>query len=154
MCAVGHRHRVVNGKRTDLSDLVIKGCRKMLRPSAIRATPQRKGIPETYFAPKLFQGHTRFATSSVSDLPGAHPHQWSPPATRTHWAIDAAGNYVAEKRNIECFITHNGDLDFFELHGIVYPLADVQALLTAFLDCPMPSSVGRASRWHSHGLLP
>ena len=55
----------------------------MLRPSAIRATPQRKGIPETYFAPKLFQGHTRFATSSVSDLPGAHPHQWSPPATKS-----------------------------------------------------------------------
>lgn len=60
---VGHRYRVVNGKRTDLTTLLIKKCQAALKERAIRA-------------PQFFQGHTRFATSSIAALPGCHPHQY------------------------------------------------------------------------------
>ena len=45
----GIRKRVVNGKRTDLCDLLMRKCAGVLHPSRIEA-------------PQLFQGHTRFAT--------------------------------------------------------------------------------------------
>ena len=45
---------------------------------------------------------------------------------------------------VEAFITHNGDLDFFTVHSRTYPLADVQALLTHLLGSPMPSEVDSA----------
>ena len=100
---VGSRHRVVNGKRTTLSDLLLSKCRAMLNASAIAA-------------PQFFQGHTRFATSSIAALPGCHPHQWSPPRQLPVWMV-VDGSWVCERRNVEGYITHNGDLDFFEVHG-------------------------------------
>ena len=60
---LGHRYRVVNGKRTDLTTLLIKKCQAALNERAIQA-------------PQFFQGHTRFATSSIAALPGCHPHQY------------------------------------------------------------------------------
>ena len=45
---------------------------------------------------------------------------------------------------MEAYITHNGDLDFFCLHQITYPLEEVQQLLSALLHCPMPASVDSA----------
>ena len=60
----GVRHRVVNGKRTDLSEKLLDKARSITRPKAINA-------------PQIFQGHTRFATSSIANLSGTHPHQWS-----------------------------------------------------------------------------
>ena len=73
---VGHRNRVVNGKRTDLSEKLMDKSRAVTRPKAI-------------CAPQLFQGHTRFATSSIADFSGTHPHQWSPRSTQTYWQDDA-----------------------------------------------------------------
>ena len=86
-----------NRKRTDLCDLILsKACERgkplALFKSAKGKSPKaaanlwkgargRPGGPkkELWF-PRIFQGHTRFATSSVSDLGGCHPHQWTPPS--------------------------------------------------------------------------
>jgi hypothetical protein len=125
--AYGTRKRVVNGKRTDLSDLVLREAASVLDPGAISA-------------PQLFQGHTRFATSSVADLSGCHPHQWSRPSQQEHWYV-MGGAYQSTTRNVEAYITHNGDLDFLELHGVVYSLDKIQLLLVSLLHAPMPASV-------------
>ena len=117
----GARYRVVNGKRTDLSDKIIRKARAIVKPTAISA-------------PAIFQGHTRFATSSIADLDGCHPHQWTPRARQRHWFDDlltaqSTGSGFAitsTLANVEAYITHNGDLDFFEIHGVVYPLNEIQ----------------------------
>eukprot|EP00316_Scyphosphaera_apsteinii_P022917 CAMPEP_0119334028 /NCGR_PEP_ID=MMETSP1333-20130426/86522_1 /TAXON_ID=418940 /ORGANISM="Scyphosphaera apsteinii, Strain RCC1455" /LENGTH=1168 /DNA_ID=CAMNT_0007344241 /DNA_START=113 /DNA_END=3619 /DNA_ORIENTATION=+ len=126
---LGIRKRVVNGKRTDLCTLLLKQYAAQLNASAIAA-------------PQLFQGHTRFATSSIAALPGCHPHQWTPARMRTVWRHDRlSGQYSACMGNVEAYITHNGDLDFFELHEVVYTLEEVQQLLIHLLHSPMPASV-------------
>ena len=58
----GTRKRVVNGKRTDLCDLLMAKFGAQVNTGAISA-------------PQLFQGHTRFATSSSANFAGCHPHQ-------------------------------------------------------------------------------
>ena len=107
----GCRSRVVNGKRTDLSDLLVKrldaGC-------GIGCGDRRSTTIDT---PQLFQGHTRFATSSISNLAGCHPHQWVPRGLQTYWRFER-GVYVGSSASVESFITHNGDLDFFEIGGV------------------------------------
>ena len=107
---VATRNRCVNGKRTDLSDKLFDQAKAATKPKAIRA-------------PQIFQGHTRFATSSIADFAGTHPHQWTPKSTQTFWFDDDewpdACVIKGERRNVEGYITHNGDLDFFEIHGIV-----------------------------------
>ena len=130
----GVRHRVVNGKRTDLCDLLMAKFKSQTRPSAI-------------CAPALFQGHTRFATSSIANFAGCHPHQWMPPRRVAVWRREGGsyeGTYRMLEVNHECFITHNGDLDFFEWHGTVYPLDDVFALLERFLGVKKPAPVDSA----------
>ena len=80
--------------------------------------------------PTLYQGHTRFATSSISSLDGAHPHQWTPAAKgRVWWYDDASASYVSKMANVEAFITHNGDLDFFSINGQTYALGELRTLL-------------------------
>ena len=106
--AVGVRHRVVNGKRTDLSKKLLDRASSITRAKSVSA-------------PQIFQGHTRFATSSIADLGGTHPHQWTPRQAQTHWRGTPGGGMTSELTNVEAYITHNGDLDFFELHGTVSP---------------------------------
>ena len=88
----------------------------------------------------MFQGHTRFATSSIANLSGTHPHQWTPRKFQTYWH-EVDGGMRSSTANVEAYITHNGDLDFFEIHGVVYPLSDVQAILIRLLASPMPATV-------------
>lgn len=126
--ATGLRCRVVNGKRTDLADLLLE---KFSSALSARASA------------RLYQGHTRFATSSICNLGGCHPHQWLPPNLQNAWRF-ADGIFVAERCNVESYITHNGDLDFFTVHGITYALSDVQRLLSKLLGRPMPSDVDSA----------
>ena len=57
------------------------------------------------------------------------------------WQEDSDGSWTSATKNVEGYITHNGDLDFYEVHGVVYPLEDVQQLLQALLHSKMPSSV-------------
>lgn len=95
----------------------------------------------------LFQGHTRFATSSICNLGGCHPHQWLPCSVQMTWrrsSPEGAAPFIGEFRNVESYITHNGDLDFFEIHGCLYSLTDVQCLLTKILGREMPSDVDSA----------
>ena len=102
---VGVRKRVCNGKRTDLCKLLMAKFDAQVRPAAVKAR-------------SLFQGHTRFATSSIANLGGCHPHQWLPARRVVEWRRDPAkgGQYASRSCNHECYITHNGDLDFYELH--------------------------------------
>ena len=125
--ATGLRCRVVNGKRTDLADLLLAKFSNALQSNSTR----------------LYQGHTRFATSSICNLGGCHPHQWLPRHAQTAWRF-ADGAFVSERRIVEGYITHNGDLDFFTVHGITYALSDVQRLLAQLLGRPMPSDVDSA----------
>ena len=127
----GTRKRVVNGKRTDLCDLLMAKFGAQVNTGAISA-------------PQLFQGHTRFATSSIANFAGCHPHQWTPPKTVKLWKCNSSGLFSSSQVNLECFITHNGDLDFYEWHGTVYPLDDVFALLECFLCCKKPAPVDSA----------
>ena len=81
---LGVRSRVVNGKRTDLSALVMRRLAWDLRRAAAF-----HGVGDAIEAPQVFQGHTRFATTSISNLDGCHPHQWTPPSTRMAWGYDS-----------------------------------------------------------------
>ena len=111
----GTRKRVVNGKRTDLCNLLM---RKFARE-----------LCRTFTHPTIFQGHTRFATTSIAGFDGCHPHQFSPPRQAEVWAYDPSSKatFRAATRNVETFITHNGDLEFFELHDALIPLHGLQA---------------------------
>ncbi|KAL1515756.1 hypothetical protein AB1Y20_002372 [Prymnesium parvum] len=133
----GVRTRVVNGKRTDLSDLLV-GKLKAKDGLLTRFTQQLLD------GGTLFQGHTRFATSSISNLEGCHPHQWVPRTQQTTWRFGGAEGFVSLKANLESFVTHNGDLDIFEIHGASYSLEEVQVMLTHFLGIPPPSEVDSA----------
>lgn len=97
------RVRVVNRKRTDLSQLLRQ---KMASEISFRSSP----VP-------FILGHTRFATSSKSTLDGTHPHRWTPPSWRRvyDWnmvaAAAAAESFLEIKANrvrVENFVTHNG----------------------------------------------
>ena len=117
--AQGCRARTVSGKRTDLARLVLS---KFSRVIERRRPLLGAGL---IAAPQLFQGHTRFATTSLTTLGGCHPHQWCPPSKQKHWSwADGGGGYVARQRTVEGFITHNGDLDYFSIHGVGYPVHD------------------------------
>ena len=59
------------------------------------------------------------------------------------WGI-FKGEWVGVQRNVEAYITHNGDLDFLSLHGTIHPLEEVQQILIALLHHPMPASVDSA----------
>ena len=118
---VGKRHRVVNGKRTDLADKLLRKGKEMVKPANIQAT-------------QIFQGHTRFATTSIADFDGTHPHQWSAPTRERHWAaVPGQPRVVSAMAHVEANVTHNGDLDFFDIHGVTYELGDVRDLLTSLL---------------------
>jgi len=112
----GSRCRVVNGKRTDLSKLVVDKIGATIRGHSRE--------------PRIFAGHTRFATTSKATLDGTHPHQWSPPKVYLFYAgMRNSGNGPAElrpvKRSVETFICHNGDLEFFTVNDVVYGVEEV-----------------------------
>ena len=133
--ATGLRRRVVNSKRTDLSELLLRQLSKTLcNPS----------YPWDHETSRIFCGHTRFATSSICNIGGCHPHQWTPPQRQTAWRLNGHGKFVGEMRNVEGFITHNGDLDFFTFNGVAYALSDLQRLLARLLGRAMPSDVDSA----------
>ena len=120
----GKRIRVVNKKRTDLSQELRK---RISLPSKV--LPQ--GVP-------FLQGHTRFATSSLSTLAGTHPHQWTPPSTICIYDFEAKS---FGKKNVENFVTHNGDFDFYVLNGRSYDVENVMAWLGIILKTPAPTMV-------------
>lgn len=98
----GYRSRVVNGKRTDLSELIVTKLKRDLR-----FAPLLDG-------PRVYAGHTRFATTSKATLDGTHPHQWTPPENLRVWRRNSNGDWTCKVQSVENFICHNGDLDAFE----------------------------------------
>ena len=136
--SLGLRCRVVNGKRTCLADLCLDKLTRSL-PGSVNGSYPSSAEPS-----RLFQGHTRFATSSICNLEGCHPHQWLPRNIQTVWRLEIDGRFVSERRAVEGFITHNGDLDFFAVNGVTYALPDIQRLLAQLLGRPMPSDVDSA----------
>jgi hypothetical protein len=96
----GVRSRVVNRKRTDLSEGIIRLVRKDNQSNF-------KKCANTTTAPDAltFAGHTRFATSSIADFGGTHPHQWSPRSIRRVFDFKSAKPTLV---GVENYIMHNG----------------------------------------------
>jgi hypothetical protein len=92
----GIRSRVVNGKRTDLSELIVG-----------KLTSDQRGAP-LYDGPRIYAGHTRFATTSKATFDGTHPHQWTPPEVMNVWRRDQDGKWTKSSTSVENFICHNG----------------------------------------------
>mmetsp|Transcript_53860 Transcript_53860/g.128012 ORF Transcript_53860/g.128012 Transcript_53860/m.128012 type:complete len:1454 (-) Transcript_53860:172-4533(-) len=133
---VGIRSRVVNGKRTDLSQLVSE---KLGRDAKVAA--RKHGSLE---GPLFYAGHTRFATSSKATMDGTHPHQWTPPAIFPIWSKVPGQQWQCAPRSVEVFICHNGDLDSFEVGGRDFALDAVMDWIERATHVPRPSSVDSA----------
>ena len=128
----GIRSRVVNGKRTNLSELVV---------SKLASDLRFVSLPD---APRIFAGHTRFATTSKATFDGTHPHQWTPPEMMRVWRRDSEGAWSSEMASVENFICHNGDLDAFDVAGVCHPLEALMPWLAVANHCPAPSQVDSA----------
>ncbi len=63
----------------------------------------------------------------------------------TEWHVHTKTHFVSELANVESFITHNGDLDFFTINGNTLHLGDIQGLLEQLLGQAMPSDVDSAA---------
>ncbi len=135
------RSRVVNKKRTDLSELVRCKVEKDLRKNAVYEAKES-------FIPRMLVGHTRFATSSLSTLDGTHPHQWTPPSRRRVYSMD--GNQTEKGASqiprpiivtVENYITHNGDFDFYQYNGKSYELETIQNWLSVVTEIQTPAPV-------------
>lgn len=120
----GIRCRVVNKKRTDLSQELRK---RVQIPS---------NLPPNYYP--FLSGHTRFATSSLSTLDGTHPHQWTPRTLRRIYNFNTG---IFHDQMVEIFITHNGDLDFYQLNGNTYEVETILDWLSNVLGVEPPASV-------------
>lgn len=118
----GTRSRVVNRKRTDLAELLRK---KVARDVGFRQ-------------PRTYCGHTRFATSSKADLSGTHPQQWT---AGTTWRIFDVYTNRFNPVLVENYISHNGDFDFYHLHGTTYNLSTVQMWLESITHTTLPATV-------------
>ena len=133
--AIAKRTRRVNGKRTDLSDL-------LLGRDGSRSSPV--GAPQAD-TPQIFSGHTRFATSSIASMDGCHPHRWVPASWQQHWKYDDdSRTYVSSHKCVEAFVTHNGDLDYFTINRHEYTLSELQSILPNILHAPLPSATDSA----------
>ena len=130
----GARSRVVNMKRTDLS--------KLIRAKAERESGGAKMATQN--VTRFFSGHTRFATTSKATFDGTHPHQWSPPQTcRAYGQGQRAPG--ATPANVENFVTHNGDFDFYQVNGRWNELGDIQAWCAIATGFEAPSAVDSAA---------
>lgn len=136
----GRRSRVVNGKRTDLS----KGIRRKVEKDACNPiTGKLHRYNDTSFV-KGFFGHTRFATTSKVTFDGCHPHQWTPTSMRrVYYSFSPKPTQKAIKRPVAVanFITHNGDLDFYQINGKNFDLGAIQGWLEHATGSKMPTSV-------------
>ena len=127
----GIRSRVVNKKRTDLSEEVRKRIERDVSFGSSNDTA-------------FFAGHTRFATSSKATFEGTHPQQWTPPKICRVYDMNVehtgSHEFVPRNTRVENFVTHNGDFEYFKLNGVTYDVDIVQSFLQAVLG-PMPAPV-------------
>lgn len=132
----GLRTRVVNKKRTTLSELLRQGLESTERWSFRR-------LPE--FG-RIYAGHTRFATSSKATFDGTHPHQWSSPQSLDMYIGWSEGCLKGKvSKNFEIFVTHNGDFDFLDVGDRTYELGAIQDWLERATGQKRPSGVDSAA---------
>ena len=129
----GIRTRVTNGKRDCLATKLLKRFQWDLWRNENSAQLKQ--------CPKVYAGHTRFATSSKATLSGTHPHRWSPAERYPVWTIRPGEGVAMYFHAVETYVCHNGDLDFFEIHGQVHPLGDVRQLVEDATKKPCPAPV-------------
>jgi len=131
----GVRSRVVNGKRTNLSTLIA---------NKVSSNDSKAGLFDGHIdSPRLYAGHTRFATTSKVTLDGTHPHMWSPPAVYEVYTGDWSTPKGLKKRrlNVEVYVCHNGDFDGLEIDGSTFELGAMLPFLARATGCPCPSAV-------------
>ena len=65
---------------------------------------------------------------------------------QTAWVFDTSSRtfHGEHHANVETFITHNGDLDFYTLNEVMYPVDELFGVLEWILDCRRPASVDSA----------
>eukprot|EP00523_Entomoneis_sp_CCMP467_P014427 CAMPEP_0168768872 /NCGR_PEP_ID=MMETSP0725-20121227/2106_1 /TAXON_ID=265536 /ORGANISM="Amphiprora sp., Strain CCMP467" /LENGTH=1423 /DNA_ID=CAMNT_0008818255 /DNA_START=10 /DNA_END=4281 /DNA_ORIENTATION=- len=141
--------RVIKAKRQDLSKLLSS----RVKSRGTNAWGQKKK------SIRCFLGHTRFATSSKATLEGTHPHQWSPPEQRRVYPLDddalwstvpisspskTSANLQPISRKVSNYITHNGDFDFFRIHGRLTSISKLQKWLAVATNHPVPAQVDSA----------
>ena len=79
-----------------------------------------------------------------ASLGGTHPHQWCPPSVHDYYVMEGNGAFVKQKRTVEVFICHNGDLEFFDVAGVTYPTDEIMAWQERALHHPAPNKVDSA----------
>ena len=129
----GMRTRVTNGKRDCLATKLLKRFQWDLRRNENSAQLKQ--------CPRVYAGHTRFATSSKATLSGTHPHRWSPAKKYPVWTVRPGEGMAMHFHSVETYVCHNGDLDFFEIHGQVHPLGDVRQVVEDATKKPCPAPV-------------
>ena len=149
---IGLRVRCCPGRRQEMAPLLAR----LLRRRLVRATVMARirhalrgdvpalaaGAPQ---ACGLFQGHTRFATSSLPSVGESHPHRWSPQRRVSFWSLSPSGQPSVCMRSFTLFVTHNGDFDFLELFGRNRTHQEVAAWLAHLLQAPPPARCDSAS---------
>ncbi|KAL3922859.1 MAG: hypothetical protein SGILL_001978 [Bacillariaceae sp.] len=134
------RVRVVNGKRSDLSEKLRKALNHKICSNRNRIDPSIR----------VLLGHTRFATSSKSTLDGTHPHIWSPPEIRRVYPFHdfktiRSNSPTPAMVTVSNYVTHNGDFDFFKVNGVHADLEAIQSWLEKVTGHPMPAPVDSAA---------
>lgn len=147
----GVRSRIVNAKRTDLSERIFDASpTRGLFHQLIKTRKAKKN-----FRPFFVSGHTRFATTSKATLDGTHPHEWTPPTKRRMFRAVASGRRQSEldgNRNsgstptaqsmvVHNLITHNGDFEYYQLNGVTYDIDVVMVWLGKTLECEAATQV-------------
>jgi hypothetical protein len=126
------RARVRPGRREAMHTLLSSTLKRRLNWASL--THRRSSTP----SPRLYIGHTRFATSSLPSVGESHPHQWTPPRQLQVWRVRDGAAAVATE-TCSMFITHNGDFDFLNLYGRERTHNDVAQWLARVLHSPPPA---------------
>jgi len=103
------RKRVVNPKRRDLSEELLKHSRRAVFFQRLLGNRPASNV-------YLAMEHYRYGTSSAPAVKETHPHQWIPEKKVPTWIL-AGGKPVRKKIRWAHVITHNGDFDDFFIFG-------------------------------------
>lgn len=140
----GMRVRVRPGRRQIISRQLASALAVRLRlAKAARALTFRSFTPPAdgpVDHVQVFQGHTRFATSSMPSVPESHPHQWSPESRVSMWRVDPATGKAARRAEpFSVYVTHNGDFDLLNVYGRDRTHREIAEWLTVILHSPCPA---------------
>ncbi|RYH31978.1 hypothetical protein EON65_01560 [archaeon] len=82
-------------------------------------------------------GHTRFATSSINQVPELHPHEWVPFHDELVWLFNPnSGRFENLRTKVGLHISHNGDFDAMEAFSQVMVVDEVGLWLERVLHVP------------------